>query len=128
MSPVTERTILVIDDARLMREVARVGLSRAPWAVVLAEDGESGLAAAAKIRPDCILLDVEMPGLNGPETLQRLHSETATREIPVVFLTGHSSPPERAKLEALGAVGVIAKPFDPSALVDEISELLGWSP
>jgi CheY-like chemotaxis protein len=128
MSTVIERTILVIDDARLMREVARVGLSRAPWEVVLAADGESGIDAAAKIRPDVILLDVEMPGLDGRETIGRLRSDAATQAIPVVFLTGSASEPQRQALEALGAVGVIAKPFDPSALVGEIVEILGWSP
>jgi CheY-like chemotaxis protein len=123
------RTILVIDDSALIRVVVQVGLGGAPgWQVCAAESGDEGIEVAACEQPDAILLDVEMPDLDGPATLERLHAQDATREIPVLFLTGHSGEESRRKLVALGATGVIAKPFDPAGLAAEIVRLLRWAP
>lgn len=98
------------------------------WQVHTADSGAEGLEIAARVRPDVILLDVEMPVLDGPKTLPRLRAQTPTREIPVLFLTGHSGEEDRLSLEALGAAGVIAKPFDPASLAAEVAGQLGWEP
>ncbi len=71
---------------------------------------------AAEWQPALILLDVMMPGMDGPTTFSRLHEVPATRDIPVVFITARTQGPEIARFEALGARGVIAKPFDPMTL------------
>lgn len=116
--------ILLIDDEDDIREVAAVALDMtAGMAVTGCSGGVEGVAAAAADRPDLILLDVMMPGLDGPSTLQRLRNCAATRDIPVIFLTACVQPADRKRLTSLGAIGVIAKPFDPFTLADEISAI-----
>jgi CheY-like chemotaxis protein len=120
------RHVLVIDDSRLMLEAARIGLDRpSGWRVMTAASGREGIALAAAARPDAILLDFEMPGLDGPGTLEALGEQEATRDIPVVFLTA-AADSDRVRLTALGAAGLIAKPFEPARLAERLSEVLGW--
>ena len=90
--------------------------------------GAEGIELAVADRPDAILLDVEMPDLDGFATPAGLRARGATREIRVLFLTGHASDDERRRFAALGVAGVIAKPFDPASLRTQIVELLGWAP
>lgn len=124
-----EREILVIDDSALIRGIVQIGLGDEPgWRVRVAGSGAEGLELASHELPDAILLDVEMPGLDGPATLARLRTHEFAREIPVLFLTGHGTAADRARLTALGAAGVIAKPFDPASLASQIARLLGWAP
>lgn len=123
------RTILIIDDSPLMRRLVQLGLdSDGGWSIHQAESGAEGVAIAACAQPDAILLDVEMPDLDGPATLAILRTQDATREIPVLFLTGHSAEADRSRLMALGAAGLIAKPFSPAGLAAEVARLLGWAP
>lgn len=117
------RRVLVIDDSDLIREVAKLALSRAGWEVLTAEDGRTGAALAAAEAPDVILLDVIMEGLDGPQTLALLHANAATREIPVLFLTAKEDG-----FDADGAQGVLAKPFDMGTLPGLVEKALGWSP
>jgi CheY-like chemotaxis protein len=105
MSP---KRILIIDDQDDIREVA-------------------ALAEALTRHPDVILLDVMMPELDGPSTDLRLQESEATRSIPVIFLTAKVQPAGRRKLSDLGALGLIAKPFDPMRLVDDVAAIVGWS-
>ena len=81
-----------------------------------AHDGASGLAIARALKPDLILLDVDMPGTNGFDVCARLKQDEATRRIPVVFLTGASTTDEKLRGLDLGAVDYIIKPFDPAEL------------
>jgi CheY-like chemotaxis protein len=121
------RKVLVIDDSALIRAAAQISLGRlGGWSVLLAESGAHGLDLAATERPDAVVLDVEMPGLDGPATLERLRRDEATRGIPVVFLTGKAEHEDRQRLIALGAVAVLSKPFDPAALPDQVAAALGW--
>lgn len=123
------RTILVIDDSALIRRTVEIGLGEAHgWEVRTADSGAEGLAIASHEEPDAILLDVEMPDLDGPGTLNRLQAHEAAQKIPVLFLTGHSTEEHHHRLMALGAAGVITKPFDPSTLATQITRLLGWTP
>jgi CheY-like chemotaxis protein len=125
MSP---KHVLIIDDESDIREVAALSFeTRGEFFVETASDGAAGLAAAGARRPDVILLDVMMPGLDGPSTFLRLQASDATRSIPVIFLTAKVQPSDRRKLNDLGPRGIIAKPFDPLGLADEVSALLGWS-
>jgi CheY-like chemotaxis protein len=119
--------VLVIDDSPLMLQAARIGLDRLTgWRVSTAASGHEGVTLAASGQPDAILLDVVMPELDGPATLRALDDRDETRTIPVVFLTA-SDDADHARLIELGAVGLIAKPFDPGRLGDQLSEVLGWS-
>ena len=124
MSP---RRVLVVDDDEDMRTVIKLTLElTAGWQVVTASSGVEGLRKAADEDPDAILLDVIMPGLDGPATLKRLRAAAVTREVPVIFLTATAPLPERQQFMQLGVAGVIAKPFDHATLAIEVAAMLGW--
>lgn len=123
------KVVLIIDDEDDIREVAQVSLELiGGFRALVARSGEEGVEKAAAERPDAILLDVMMPGMDGPETLARLRVDPRTCEIPVVFLTAKAQAAEQRRLAELGAQGVIAKPFDPVLVAGSVAELLGWSP
>ena len=122
------KTLLLIDDDDDIREVAQLSLELgAGWTVLAASSGAEGIETAKANQPDAILLDVMMPNLDGPATLERLRADDATRAIPVVFLTAKARPAERDRLAGLSVAGVLAKPFDPVLLPEQISNTLGWS-
>jgi CheY-like chemotaxis protein len=107
-----------------MRMILEVALGTiGGWEVSLAADGEEALAAARAQRPDLILLDAAMAGIDGPGALQQLKADPALAAIPVAFVTGHADPAAQAALKAYGAVDVITKPFDPTALPARIRAL-----
>jgi len=120
--------VLIIDDESDIREVAQMGLELiAGWRVTTASNGEDGVAQASTARPDAIILDVMMPGVDGPETLRRLKADPKTAVVPVVFMTARTQAADVEWLEGLGANGVIPKPFDPVTLANDLMRLLGWS-
>jgi two-component system alkaline phosphatase synthesis response regulator PhoP len=122
-----ERCILIIDDSAVIRQIAELTLGSRGWRILTAETGPQGIAMAASERPDAILLDVVMPDPDGLETLSRLRDDTQTAGIPVIFLTGLAdTEEERAKLSALGAAGVLAKPFVPETLAELVAGVLRW--
>lgn len=125
----TRRRILVVDDDDSIREIATVTLDViGGWDVSTASSGGEALSRAAIDQPEAVLMDVMMPGLDGPGTVERLQADQATRHIPVIMLTAKVQPTERERFAGLpGVFGVIAKPFDPMSLADQISDLLGWS-
>ena len=110
-------TVLVIDDDRLIRMMLRDILEDASFSVAEAADGAEGVARAAELRPDLILLDAVMPGIDGYETCQQLKTGLATRDIPVIFVTGSPDGALSQRAYALGAVACIPKPFNPNALL-----------
>lgn len=121
------RTVLVIDDEDDIREVAQVSLEAlGGWNVLTASSGDQGIQRAAADHPDAILLDVMMPGMDGPTTFKKLQGEEKTRNIPVIFLTAKVQAADRQRFSDLGVAGVIAKPFDPMTLAGEVSALLKW--
>ena len=123
----TER-ILVIDDEQDIRAVSRMSLERVGgWEVLDADSGARGIELAEAEQPDAILLDAMMPEMDGPATIERLKSQESTREIPVLFLTAKLQPSERERYLELGAAGVLAKPFNPMTLPDDVAAALGWS-
>lgn len=89
----------------------------------LAENGREALSKVKGFRPDLILLDVMMPYLDGPSTLRQLLADPETAGIPVIFMTAKVQPQEVAGYLALGAIGVIPKPYNPVTLVEAIREL-----
>lgn len=122
------RSILIIDDEADICEVAALALEMvAGWQVRTAASGAQGLAFAQSESPDAILLDVMMPMMDGPTFLELLQQEEQLRAIPVVFLTAKAQAAEQRQLASLGAAGVLAKPFDPLTLAEELSQMLGWS-
>ncbi len=118
--------ILIIDDEDDIRRIVRLSLERVGGMQVCeAPSGAAGVAAALEERPDAILLDVMMPGMDGPAVLLALRREPGTAAIPVVFLTARLSPSELGRLNSLGAAGLLTKPFDPMTLAKQVTELLG---
>jgi CheY-like chemotaxis protein len=118
--------VLLIDDEDDIRRIARLSLSRVgKMEVVEAASGADGVARAADERPDVILLDMMMPGMDGPATLAALRAQPETAQIPVVFLTAKAMPSEVRRLTALGARGVLTKPFDPLTLPQQLRDLIG---
>ena len=124
---ITGKRVLVIDDEDDTREVAKISLELVGgWEVLTACSGAEGLILAESRRPDAILLDVMMPGMDGPTTFEHLQGQEATRDIPVIMLTAKVQASDKISFRELGVTGVIAKPFDPMSLPQEISEVLGW--
>jgi CheY-like chemotaxis protein len=121
------RRVLIVDDEDDIREVAQMSLEMvAGWEVIPARSGDEGVRLAAEERPDAILLDVMMPGMDGPATAERLRERPETAAIPVILLTAKVQPADRRRLESLGVAGVLAKPFDPMELANQVSAVLGW--
>jgi DNA-binding response OmpR family regulator len=109
--------VLNIDDETDIREVVAISLGLDPDFVVRGcASGEAGLRDAAEFPPDLILLDVMMPVMDGPATLGHLRGNAQTAGIPVVFMTARAQTRELEHFKSLGAIGVIAKPFDPMTL------------
>jgi CheY-like chemotaxis protein len=121
------RRILIIDDEDDIREVAGLSLETvAGWEVVLADSGAQGLARAAEHQPDAVLLDVMMPGMDGPTTFRELRKNPITSHIPVILLTAKVQSSDQKRFADLGVEAVLFKPFDPLTLSDQISAVLGW--
>jgi CheY-like chemotaxis protein len=123
----TERSklrVLVVDDDAAIRMVWALNLELAGFEVLEAEDGLLGLERAREDRPDLVLLDVRMPGLDGFELAQQLRRDDLTRGIPLLFLSGESAPAGKARALALGALNYLTKPFDPVALASLVARAL----
>lgn len=122
----THLVLLHVDDEDDIREVAAYALELDPS--IQLTSLASGAAALERLeggyRPQAILLDVMMPGLDGPGTLERLRRIEGLETTPVVFMTARVQADERLRYLALGAVGVITKPFDPLSLAGELRGLL----
>jgi CheY-like chemotaxis protein len=119
------RRILLVEDDDSIRTIAVMSLEELGGHQVLAfASGEDALARAAPFAPELLVLDVSMPGMDGPQTLAALRQQPELRQVPAVFLTAHTNARQVAELRKLGAVDVIAKPFDPLHLCDRIMAVL----
>jgi len=120
--------ILIIDDEDDIREVAALSLQTvAGWDVIMASSGAQGVARASEQHPDAILLDVMMPGMDGPTTFRELRKNPATAGIPVLLLTAKVQGSDQRRFADLGVQAILFKPFDPLTLSAQISSALGWS-
>lgn len=120
------RKILLVDDEADIRTVGRLSLSTlGSWEVVEASNGPEGIERATLEQPDLILLDVMMPGMDGPTTFGKLRTNANTKHIPVIFMTAKVQKHEIERYMKLGAKGVISKPFDPMSLPKEIIAITG---
>ncbi|HGG57173.1 MAG TPA: response regulator [Nannocystis exedens] len=118
--------VLIVDDDREVRTLGLLSLRRAPgWMALAAADGPSALEIAERECPQVILLDVQMPGMDGLKTLAALQKKASTSAIPVVFLTAQADDRDIARYRQLGARGVIRKPFPPLDLPDLLLAALG---
>jgi CheY-like chemotaxis protein len=117
--------VLLVDDDPLVLLAAGAALGAdGGFEVRGADSAATALRQAAADPPDVVVTDVQLPDHDGPELLARLRLGERTRGIPVIFLTASADGPDGGRLRALGARGVIAKPFDPYGLAEEIRRLL----
>lgn len=122
------RRVLIIDDDDGVREAARMSLEvLGGHNVLTAACGEDGLARALTERPDAILLDVRMPGMDGPATFACLQADVRTRAIPVILFTSTVGPADLERYARLGVRAVLSKPFDRAKLAGQVAAILGWA-
>lgn len=110
------RRVLVVDDSVVIQRLVQARLRNDGFEVVSCSNGKDGVEAARSAHPDVILLDVDMPGMNGYDTCKELKSDPTTSFIPIIFLTAHTRVDEKVKGLDLGAIDYVSKPFDPVEL------------
>jgi CheY-like chemotaxis protein len=121
------KRVLVIDDETHIREIVQTCLEiLGRWKVQVAASGQEGLSKAMLEPPDAIVLDVMMPQMNGLSVLKQLRANSATQSIPVVLLTARVDLIELPMIAKLKVAGVIAKPFNPVGLANQLSKMLDW--
>ncbi|MFI5235229.1 MAG: two-component system response regulator [Gemmatimonadales bacterium] len=116
--------ILIIDDDKAIVAVMTAALTAGGFRVTVAFDAMQGFMFATKNPPDLILLDLSMPAGGGAQTWRRLQGSARTQGIPVVFVTAEARPGFEREVLSQGAVGYIAKPFDPTTLADQVQGFL----
>ncbi len=114
-------TILVVDDNPTNLDILFKSLTQAGFKVLVAQDGENAIRQAELARPDAILLDIVMPGLDGFETCRRLKNKTQTKDIPVIFLSALTDTPDKVTGFKIGAVDYITKPFQQEEVLVRIT-------
>lgn len=118
--------VLVVDDREEFRSLCKIALKTfGKKEVRCAADGEEALQVAEEWPPDLILLDFNMPVMDGPATFDRLQSDSRWKDIPVIFLTASSDHPRLEEFKARGLKGTISKPFHPQNFIQAIADILG---
>lgn len=118
------KTILHVEDEPDIQEVARMALeSFGGFTVETCSSGEQALAEGPAFNPDLILMDVMMPGMDGPTTMQEMRRTPELKDTPVIFMTAKVMEAELQRFRDLGAADVIAKPFDPVTLADQVKDI-----
>jgi CheY-like chemotaxis protein len=115
--------ILYVEDEPDIQAVAKLALEAVGgFTVAVCSSGAEALEKAEAFRPDLLLMDVMMPGMDGPSTLAALRQKPALQQVPAMFMTAKVQPSEVAHFKSLGASDVIAKPFDPMTLANQLRE------
>ena len=116
------KRILVVEDQEDNRRILRDLLANAGYEMIEAEDGEQALVQAAKHRPDLILMDIQLPLLDGYEATRRIKADPALMAIPIIVVTSYALNGDEEKARAAGCDAYVAKPFSPRALLAKIRE------
>jgi two-component system cell cycle response regulator DivK len=118
------KRILVIEDQEDNRRIVRDLLTSVGYEIIEAVTGEDGLTAAAAHVPDLILMDIQLPGLDGYDTTRRIKANPMLRHIPIIAVTSYALSGDDVKAFAAGCDGYVSKPFSPRALLAKIREFL----
>ena len=118
------KRILVIEDTEDNRQIVRDLLESAGYELVEALDGLEGVAAAERENPDLILMDIQLPGIDGYEATRRIRAIPALAKVPIIAVTSYALSGDEAKTRAAGCDGYVAKPFSPRQLLAKIREFL----
>jgi len=122
------KQILIVDDQEHLRELIQLCLEDlAGWNTLVAASGQECLQILQTERPNAILLDLSMPGMDGFAVYDRLQSDPITRSIPVILLTARVLSTDMAEFAKMGVAGVIPKPFEVTTLPGKVAEILGWN-
>jgi two-component system cell cycle response regulator DivK len=118
------KTILYIEDNEMNRKIVRDLLKRTKYALIEAHDGEAGVAKALEVRPDLILMDIQLPKISGLEATKRLRAEAATAKTPIIAITSFALSGDDVKAKEAGATAYLAKPYSPFDLLTLIRKIL----
>jgi two-component system cell cycle response regulator DivK len=120
----TKKKILIIEDNEQNLYLETFLLEKSEYDVVQARNGQQGLELAASEHPDLILLDIQLPVMDGYEVARRLKQAEETKSIPMVAVTSYAMAGDRETILAIGCEGYIEKPIDPDTFVDQVREFL----
>jgi two-component system, cell cycle response regulator DivK len=118
------KRILVVEDQEDNRQIIRDMLSATDYEIMEAESGEQALAAMATQRPDLILMDIQLPGMDGYEATRRIKADPALRSIPIIAVTSYALSGEEQKARAAGCDEYVPKPYSPRQLLAKIRQYL----
>jgi two-component system cell cycle response regulator DivK len=118
------KRILVVDDHEDNRQILRVLLASAGYVMIEAQNGETALAAALSERPDLILMDIQLPDLDGYEVTRRIKSNPRSHDVPIIAVTSYALSDDEQKALAAGCIAYVAKPYSPMQLLAKIKKYL----
>lgn len=120
----SHKRILIVEDTEDNRQILRDLLTNAGFDIVEAYDGEAAVEAASRYHPDLILMDIQLPILNGYEAIRRIKANTNLHPIPIIAVTSYALSEDKEKARAAGCDGYVAKPFSPRQLLATVRDLL----
>ena len=118
------KTILYVEDNEMNRKIVRALLKSTTYTLVEAFDGEAGVAKALEVRPDLILMDIQLPKISGMEATRRLRADPLTANTPIVTITSFALSGDEQKAKEAGATAYLAKPYSPRDLMALIRSIL----
>ena len=118
------KRILMVEDTEDNRQILRDLFASTDYELIEAKDGATGIAMAARYKPDLILMDIQLPVMDGYEATRRIKADPALRHIPIIAVTSYALSGDEAKTREAGCDAYVAKPFSPRALLAKVRELL----
>jgi len=121
----SQKRVLLVEDNEFNRKIVRNLLAKQPYELLEAHDGEAGVAAARRDRPDVIVMDVQLPKLSGLDATRALRAEPETANIPIIVVTSFALSGDQKKAMDAGASAYLAKPYSPRQLLETIRKMIG---
>jgi len=118
------KSILYVEDNEMNRQIVRDLLKRTSYELSEAHDGEAGVAKAIEMRPDLVLMDIQLPKISGMEAMRRLRADSATAATPIIAITSFALSGDDIKAKEAGATAYLAKPYSPRDLLGLIRKIL----